>query len=585
MNKINSITKDSVNTQGVPKHDRMSSKQKSAIISMDDALQEEIAELLGAYQKKPSASTYHGYLVAQAKIESFVTETEYKAPKKYHDYSMADLLLKIRNDDSTNFFISILNRFKRKGLWSIPTMAVGASSGTYYFGYHPEWYKYHSLTFCKMVICHETHHLLQNHLPRLFNILNTMRPLDEDNPTTREAKSLNRLKQFTNIAADEDVNSLLKAQNQFYHVFFDHQDELVVPSHYNHPERLAYEQYLNMWLLNPFSIFTVNGGGGEGPEGEEPLTPEEKAQEEFDERTAAGEHPWIDDLLDGTSLPPDKEEQEAMEKEFEKLEEFEELRQKGKLREKDGDGPEGKFKIPARDKLERLADSLEHQRNSALIKTTREHINQRGRSSVPGGYLEEFDELTKECKLHWTDILSNMISDPKILKESYKINKYNRNNILLKGPSKYGFKEEDNTYRIWVSLDTSGSMCRNDIQEGLAVIQGLLRVDSEIQVTICEFDSAIQRITHMTADSKHLTTVEGRGGTDFNCVFYHLQEKVPEDIYPDIHIIFTDGGAPPPKEQYRIPEHKLPLLWVLTSQNPTSWFKDGYGEILQTVSD
>ena len=561
--------------------------------TLPDELREELTNLITTYKKDPNPQTYHGYRVAIAKYKAHVEESEYKEPKKVHDFSMADLFLKFSQANNLDFFVGVLGRFKRKGLWSIPTMEVGTSSGTYYFGYHPEWYKYYSLNFCLMVLQHEAHHLLQNHIPRYLRILNSMRPADEMNVTKSEGEALRNLMSFSNIASDEDVNSILLSSYKFSG---EDTSNLVCPEDYGHPERLAYEQYLNKWLLNPYSIFTKGKGEGDSTmeqelgcdnegkgrghgqpgEGGTPGSgqPSEEADREFKEVTGSDGHPWVKDL--DKALPPDEE----------TLKKIQEMQEEG--RKKGVPINPGPIQLPSQEDLNNLADILEKQSERALIDTARDLEKRHGRGVIPGNYLEKYDQLSAVCELHWTDILSTMISDPKQQKETYRIHKHNRNNILMGNINKYGFKEDDPKYRIWVSLDTSGSMRREDVEEGLAVILSLLKSDSEIEVTVCEFDTTINRIRHLTVDDEDYTKdVIGRGGTDFNCVFTHLQEEVPEETYPDMHIIFTDGGAPPPERQNRIPTHKLPLLWVLTSTNPTDWFRRGdgaeeYGSVIQT---
>lgn len=564
-----------------PEHDSFSKDPKEIAKKLED----EVRPLLTAYQKDPNPETFRGYMIAQAKFKAEATGEDYIEPVKYHNLSMADVFLKYLQIRNLNFFIGVLSRFKRKGLWSTPTMAVGMSKGTYYFGYHPEWYKYFPFKYTLMVLQHEAHHLLQNHIPRFLNILNTIRPAnvedEEKDLTKRDKEALNNLMNFTNLAADEDVNSLLFTKSEFYGL---DTTDLVLPETYGHPKLLAYEQYLNMWLLDPYTIFqkTSSGSGtssmksaykgeceGEG-EGEGIYTPGDQAQKEYENTTGSDSHPWLKDLTSGNALALNPEEQEAINK----------AQEEAKKRGIDLGG-----KLPSPERINDLKDSLEKEGNRVLIETTKDHIDKKGRGSIPGNYLEKYDELTKECRLHWTDILSSMISDPKMQREDFKINKYNRNTALMPSVNKYGFKEEDPTYRLWVSIDTSGSMSHSDIEEGLAVIQGLLKVDSEIRVTVCEFDTTIHRITHMTADSLINSDVWGRGGTDFNCVFKHIQENVPDDEYPDMHIIFTDGGAAPPKQNVRIPINKLPLLWVLTSSYAVDWFKDGYGAVITTITD
>ena len=304
---------------------------------------------------------------------------------------------------------------------------------------------------------------------------------------------------------------------------------------------------------------------------------------DFKDTTGSNGHTWIDDIKSGKSSEPTDAEKAKIEQAQKEAEAKGIPIEKG-MGDVEGEGTGDKKAAPTASELNDLADNLEKQGERVLIETVRDQSERGGRGTIPGNYLEKYEELTAVVDMHWTDIFHSMVSDPKDAKETFRINKYNRNNVLLGKSNQYGFKEDDPKYRIWVSIDTSYSMNRSDIEEGLAVIQGILKSDNEIEVTICEFDTQIHRITQMDSESDMLSDVCGRGGTDFNAIFRHLSAEVSEENMPDIHIVFTDGGAPPPSEDVRIPVHQMPLLWVLTSNYPDMWFDDGYGDILKINS-
>lgn len=569
--------------------------------------QEEAVKQLGdegrakveAYRKNPNPETYLGYLETTARFKSLVTGEPYVQPVKHHDIPMSDIYMKHNQSRNMNFYVGILSRFKRKCLWSIPTLQVGVDKATYYFGYHPEFYKYYPIESCLFFLQHEAHHILQNHIPRVMKMYNTMRPVDEKNPTKRELEALQKLQTYTNIAADEAVNSILNHNGAFHSM---DKSGFVTPSDYGHDELWSYDEYLNSWLLDAYSLFQKktdgsgssgmgsgassmekamnsdsNGSGegsGESGNGEESL--ESQIDRDFKDTTGSNGHTWIDDIKSGKSSEPTDAEKEKI------AQAQKEAAEKGIPYDASTEGDTRRE--PTASELNDLADSLEKQGERVLIETVRDQSERGGRGTIPGNYLEKYEELTAVVEMHWTEIFHSMVADPKDAKETFRINKYNRNNALLSKANQYGFKEDDPKYRIWVSIDTSYSMNKDDIEEGLAVIQGILKSDSEIAVTICEFDTQIHRITELEADSEPLKDVWGRGGTDFNCIFKHLSTEVSEEERPDIHIIFTDGGAPPPQEDVRIPVHQMPLLWVLTSRYPDTWFEDGYGDILKINS-
>lgn len=608
----------------------------SSKISAEEAVKvlgEDGKRAIQAYQQDPNPETYFGYLDVTAQFKSLVTGEKYIKPKKYHDIPMSDIYMKHNQSRNMNFYVGVLSRFKRKCLWSIPTMQVGVDKASYYFGYHPEFYKYYPIDFCLYVLQHEAHHILQDHIPRLMKNFNAIRPKDMKNPTQREMEAINKLKTYTNIAADEAVNSILNHNERNKKTIESLVEPVGVnPADYGHEELWSYEEYLNSWMLDAYSLFQKKGDGsgstgmgggqasmekamgeagkgesqgqssggqnpgegqgdgeskeeqGSGGSGEESI--EDKAQRDFEDTTGSKGHTWLEDMMNGKSSEPT----DAEKKRIEELQK--EAREKGipvdelaAQKGMDGQGKPGE--TPTAQELNDLAESLQKQGERVLIETIRDQKERTGgRGTIPGNYLEKYDELTAVCEMSWQEILESMISDPKEAKETFRINKYNRNNALLGSCNQFGFKEDDPRYRIWVSIDTSGSMCRRDVEEGLAVVESLLKADSEIEVTVCEFDTRIHRISEFNEGDDIMKDVVGRGGTDFNCVFTHLAEEVGDDKKPDLHIIFTDGGAPPPDEDVRIPTHQMPLLWVVTSSHPSYWFKDKsgeqYGDILQT---
>ena len=596
------------------------------------ALGDEGKKAVQDYYQNPNPSSYFGYRDVISRYKSLVTGEKYVKPHKYHNIPMSDIYMRHNQSRNMNFYVGVLSRFKRKCLWTIPTMQVGVDKASYYFGYHPEFYKYFPIEFCLYVLQHEAHHILQDHIPRLMKNFNAIRPKDDKKPTQREMEAFKKLETYTNIAADEAVNSILNhTESNRKTIDALAEPTGVTPKDYGHEELWSYEEYLNSWMLDAYSLFKKKSDGsgstgmgsghssmeqamgteksqpGEsGSSGEESSdskssgeessdskssgeeSTEDQAQRDFEDTTGSNGHTWMKDIQSGKSSEPTEEEKKQI-KDLQK-----EAHEKGipidELMAEKGmpvGGPGDPRGMPSAGELNDLADSLQKQGERILIETIRDHKERAsGRGTIPGNYLEKYEELTKVCEMHWTEILEMLISDPKEAKETFRINKYNRNNALLQSCNQYGFKEDDPKYRIWVSIDTSGSMCRQDIEEGLAVIQALLKADSEIEVTVCEFDTQVHRITELKEDDDIMKEVVGRGGTDFNAIFTYITEEVPDDKKPDLHIIFTDGGAPPPDENVRIPVHQMPLLWVITSTHPIYAFnnngKDTFGDILQT---
>jgi predicted metal-dependent peptidase len=321
---------------------------------------------------------------------------------------------------------------------------------------------------------------------------------------------------------------------------------------------------------------------GEGQGGE---SIEDKLQKEFNDTTGSDGHSWMEDIKSGKAQVPTESEQDFIDRKMKEAQEKGIQVDQEALKEQYDKMKEEREKNPAA-VLNEMADSLEKYGEHILRDAVEKTMSSKGRGHVPGLYMEKYDELTKEVPLDWRTQFETLISDPKEAKETYRINKYNRNNTMLPSCSKYGFKEDDPKYHIWVSIDTSGSMGTEDILEGLSVVQGIQKSDSEIKVTRCDFDTKVQKVMELDADTEQELKAYGRGGTDFNAIFNYISD-LPEDQQPDLHIVFTDGGAPPPSEEARIPTNKMPLLWVLTSSQFCDWFIDQsnpYGDVLKTDS-
>ena len=561
-----------------------------------EQLGEEATAILKNYKEHPSPDTFFQYKVLLAKFKALISGLPYVAPEKLHDLPLSNIYMHHKQKDHLNFYVGVLSRFKRKCLWSIETMQVGIDDGAYYLGYHPEWYKYMPVEEVVFVLEHEAHHILQGHVPRLIKGYNALKPVDEKNPTEEEIKAVKLLQSLSNIAADEAVNSLLLHSMSNKNLGLT---DLIDPGDYGHPEKWSYDEYLASWMLNPLGLYEHkqegSGGGGKDPNGSGKGTMSkamggsgsegggeaaDKAQEDFENSTGSSGHTWIKDLENGKAMGPDDTQEAAIENARAAAKEA------GIDLGEEGEAAAAAAQGDTTTRLNDLADSLVTQGKRALIESARECIAKRGRGIIPGTYHEMFEELTKVDERHWSDIFETFVNNTREFTESFRINNVNRNTILMGPLNRYGFKEDDPKYHIEVAIDTSGSMSKDDVEEGLAVVKAIQASDSEVRVTLVEFDTGIHRVSNMDSNTLLNKDVWGRGGTDFNCVFKRLMNEVADDDKPDMLIIFTDGGAPPPQKEWRIPEQDLPVLWVLTSNRPDYWFLDNndpYGTILSTV--
>ena len=124
----------------------------------------------------------------------------------------------------------------------------------------------------------------------------------------------------------------------------------------------------------------------------------------------------------------------------------------------------------------------------------------------------------------------------------------------------YNMDEEHQTADdIWVCIDTSGSVTREELTCTMAEILDAMR-QAGLKGRISFFDSNITEPEpfEFENDLKNLTA-QGGGGTSFHIIFRYLKEKLYPDL-PRAIFIFTDGYA-------RFPEQKaaldVPVLWLI----------------------
>jgi predicted metal-dependent peptidase len=130
----------------------------------------------------------------------------------------------------------------------------------------------------------------------------------------------------------------------------------------------------------------------------------------------------------------------------------------------------------------------------------------------------------------------------------------------------YGAEVESPKFRISVGIDTSGSMSSHTLKEILEFVQGLMKMDDELEVQITEYDTQIHKNYVLKRCGEVDSSVLGRGGTDFTAFFRHVfeqQKTKGSGFRPDIVFNFTDGEASPPREEYRFNTKETPLIWVL----------------------
>lgn len=191
------------------------------------------------------------------------------------------------------------------------------------------------------------------------------------------------------------------------------------------------------------------------------------------------------------------------------------------------------------------------------------------RGLMPGNSEAVIKNLLRP-KIVWTEQLratfSTVISRDNITDASFR--KPNRRffhqDIYL--PSGIGYKA-----RIATAADISGSMCQC-WEQALAEIDGM-RKRYNTEIYHMWFDTEIKNAGWIQPDRPFSGSINGFGGTDFQCIFDHLYDT---GVYREIDLlaIFTDMYAPFPD---MAPSY--PVIWVSFSD-----VKPPFGKLIEATS-
>lgn len=201
-------------------------------------------------------------------------------------------------------------------------------------------------------------------------------------------------------------------------------------------------------------------------------------------------------------------------------------------------------------------DSLD-EATKKLIKTQTEHIIkevaeqvQKNRGHIPGEMAELLERINQlnPPKFNWRGYLKRFVGGS--IKTFTKMSRHKPNFRFQENP---GLKHK-NRRHILVAVDTSGSVCTDELKEFLNEIYHIQRTGTD--VTIIQCDSAIHYIGKF--DPKNDFKIHGRGGTSFHPVTDYYDENFRKY---NCLIYLTDGEASAPEKC------RGPVLWVISSKS------------------
>lgn len=176
-------------------------------------------------------------------------------------------------------------------------------------------------------------------------------------------------------------------------------------------------------------------------------------------------------------------------------------------------------------------------------------VGDKGIGSIPGGvktYLQEWQQARKST-VHWKRILRLF---------SHSSRKTQIKNTLRRPSKRYGTTpgiKVKRKQKLLIVIDTSGSVCKNELQEFFQELYSLWKQGARIYVL--EADYKIQKEYEFKGSLPQ--TISGGGGTLFDPAIQYANENYK----PDAIIYFTDGYAPLPKTK-----PIAPILWALSKK-------------------
>lgn len=427
-----------------------------------------------------------------------------------------------------NFYARVINALVRVETPGLNTLAVGLDkTGRYVFYYDPDFVRKCTIQELVLSCEHEVYHLLLGHIPRFLELLTGL----TDQAERRKFKSV------MNIAVDCATNELMRTEDGFDKRwgkwFYGDEKEtegrtFLVPENFKLPKGLPYEAYQFMLLRNAKQI-SAHVAGGVGTATVVPMEGDAYAilDGHFQQQTR-GAHQFWDNGLD----------------------------QK------------------ASDEIQGMADKLRQQVKNMLQQAVNEHTKSRG--TIPAGMRELVEALLKPPTIPWPELLRNFCVRTRQTKIGRGMSRPNRRMHGIPGVLPFPGRARDRKFTILFALDTSGSMSTDDLKLGLTELCHLAKADSDITIQVLHCDAEVHHVYTIRSVGDVDFTVHGRGGTSFDPVFIKAQKLLRTEKAFDLLIYCTDGYAPAPAPENRVP---TPVVWLTTPTGVDP--SPGYGVVIR----
>lgn len=439
-----------------------------------------------------------------------------------------------------------------------PMMAVGIKNHKHILMYNPTWVENVSFSEVVATLVHEAYHVMLRDIPRFLRRMAMF-------PDHQQGSA----HQVLNVALDAANNDLI--QDRMPHMKYGKTGYWVLPENTSLTKNQPSEHYFEILLERA-----------------------RKASKKVGKS--------LQDFIDAVNNNPN-----ASEKEKQLADAAQNLLDKnahdwaGGSKTSEDDQPEDMSDMSP-DELEALASQLDEEAKKHAVQAMKNHQKRHGK--LPGHHQEILDELLSESEIPWTTFLRQLVA-ARISAHKHKTpTKFHNNQYIYAEEDEDGNivpkdfplpifpgVEVDRTFVIMFAIDTSGSMSAEDVEEGLAELQGLIRTDPNVHVLVVQADTRISDVSVLNPEESlesymEKVGIKGRGGTDFNKPFQLAQYVVGKREHPpvnvksrekvamtlhdydniDLMVYHTDGYAPAPNFSV---EPDCPTIWCLPENNRT----------------
>lgn len=445
-----------------------------------------------------------------------------------------------------NFYarvISALTRVERKGLG---TVAVGVNrDGKYIFYYDPEFLK--RVHFMELVLTleHEVHHLILLHISRYLDIISGL-AVEEEKRKFRAAMNLS-----ADMAANELIASEKGFDNTYGEWFYGSEAtegrSFIMAKDFGLKKLQPFEVYLFQIVANmkketheflkgckmeTYSVPMPGQGEGQG-EGQE------KEQQPQEQSGGGG----------GSDKQEDQSPADIATNYF---------NNKTRNSHQFWDQGPGKKNLTS-EEMQGLADKLRQEAQNIIRTAVTEQLKSRG--TIPSGIQQYIETLLAKPTIPWPRVLRTLCTRTQQSKRQRGMRRPSRRLYGVPGILPFPGQTRDHRFTIGFALDTSGSMDRDDLALALRELLNIVKTEQDVRLMVMYCDAGLHVTYKVTREADVDFNVRGRGGTDFNPPFVKVRELLKGDNAPDVLVYATDGYAPAPAPENRVP---IPVIWLIT---------------------